>query len=520
MSRYSHREARLGAGSDGEGNRGGATVDKASRGAVALGIALSLAALLFWLLALSTLSDLNGSDAAGNGLAQAYGAVEIAVLWALLAVLAIVTVVTGAVPGPAALAALILIPASGIAAMFALGLLARPDMAPFLWPIIVPALVPPLIAGFCFWALLPSLRAAIPAALAAGFSFGATLVLTASIWPMSEMRRAAEEKDIAVAEKYDADLTALPADAPLWAWTPFLATRNGVKVSGLLDRVRRLDRRQGEAELMLDRGDFPLGFLGMFDLTPTPALCDKARSLLRSRVAPMVLERANAKPYAEIAVPVADAVAAMSWLVGYGCSCDVESLAWERMAKGYRDTNFDVVLLAELRDPKELGRVLRESPARFSMLTPAAHLKAWLSFAGDEGLREQALAGARQLDHRTADALDMLRAGEHGGAWTVLNYLPALDLAATPTLCDAALRLLRDQYAKVYRPRPDDPRQYRELLGRLGGSEPFSDLIWLAQHGCDADAAVSDAEAMVRAYQDSPQRAAVLTTLAQLHAKP
>jgi hypothetical protein len=510
------REARLGGG--GEGNA--TTVDKAARGAVALGIALSLAALVFWIPALATLADLNGSDAAGNGLAQAYGAVEIAILWALLAVLAIVAVAKGAVPGPAALAALILIPASGIAAMIALTLLARPDLAPFHWPIIIPALVPPLIAGFCLWALLPPLRAAIPAVLAAGVSMGATLLLTASIWPMSEMRRAAEEKDIAVAQKYDVDLAALPADAPLWAWTPFLATRNGTKASGALDRIRRLDRRQDEAELMLDRGDFPLGFLGMFDLTPTPSLCDKARSLLRRRVAPMVLERADAKPYAEIAVPVADAVAAMSWLVGYGCACDAEALAWERMAKGYRDTNYDVVRLAELRDPKELGRVLRESPARFSMLTPAAHLKAWLSFAGDESLREQALAGARQLDHRMADALDMLRAGEHGGAWTVLTYLPALDLAATPALCDAALGLLRGHYAEIYRPRPDDPRPYRELLGRLGGSAPFSDLIWLARHGCDAEAAVGEAEAMVRAYQDSPQRAAVLATLAQLHAKP
>ena len=78
------------------------------------------------------------------------------------------------------------------------------------------------------------------------------------------------------------------------------------------------------------------------------------------------------------------------------------------MAKGYRDTNFDVFELAELRDPKELGRVLREYPARFSMLTPKAHLKAWLGYANDYALREQALAGARRLDHRTADAIELL----------------------------------------------------------------------------------------------------------------
>ena len=39
---------------------------------------------------------------------------------------------------------------------------------------------------------------------------------------------------------------------------------------------------------------------------------------------------------------------------------DKESLAWESMAKAYRDTNFDVYRLAELRDPKELGRLLHD----------------------------------------------------------------------------------------------------------------------------------------------------------------
>ncbi len=50
----------------------------------------------------------------------------------------------------------------------------------------------------------------------------------------------------------------------------------------------------------------------------------------------------------------------MDWLVDYGCSCDAESLAWETMAKAYRDMNFDVVSLRELRDPKWFGRASRE----------------------------------------------------------------------------------------------------------------------------------------------------------------
>jgi hypothetical protein len=189
------------------------------------------------------------------------------------------------------------------------------------------------------------------------------------------------------------------------------------------------------------------------------------------------------------------------------------------MAKAYRDTNFDVYRLAEARDPKALGKILREYPARFSMLTPRAHLKAWLGFAGDKDHGAAALAGARKLDHRTADAIDMLndKLTEHD-VWLAVAYLPQLDLEATPELCTAALRVVRADIAKTYRPKPDDPRSYDELLSRLGGDDPLSALIWLTRHGCDAASELADAETLARSYRDSPERTAMLTILAGLRA--
>ena len=274
------------------------------------------------------------------------------------------------VPAPAALAALILVPASGYAALTAMDLLSLPGVPPRLWPIIVPAFIPPLIVSFCFWALVPSLRAVIPAGFAACFVWGAVLILGVSIVPMGHIRNLADEQEAARLAKFDEDYARLPPNAPLWDLAPFLETRNETKLRAVLDRIRSLDQRQSQAEIMLDRGDFPLGYLGRFDLDPTPAICDKARNLLRRRVEPLVLKAPDSEPYFKILFDVADALAAMKWLVGYECSCDAESLAWESMAKTYRNTNFDVVELARLRDPKELGRVLREYPARFSMLTP------------------------------------------------------------------------------------------------------------------------------------------------------
>jgi len=487
--------------------------------ATAVGVGLAVLALMVYALMLATLSDLAGSDAAGNAYARAYGAIEIIVLWLLLALMTAIAALKGCMPWPAIVAAVVLIPASGFAAMSAEDLLARPEISPFLRPLIIPALVPPLIAAYSFWALLPRLRAAIAPRAAAGAIWGAILVLTLVILPMQERREVADDEFAAARKKFAVDFAKLPADAPLWDWVPFLQTPDETRVGAAQVRIRALGRRQSDAEIMLDRGDFPLGFLGRFDLTPTQALCDKARKQLLQTVQPLVLTTSNSKPYAQIATQVAGALAAMQWLVGYGCNSDAEALAWETMASAYKDPNFDVVELRELRDPKRLGQYLRENPERFSMLTPQAHLKAWLKFADDEALRDQALDGARKLDHRTADATEMLGADERT-AWTVLLYLPQLDLEPTPPLCGAAQRVLHQQFAKTYRPKAEDPRPYSELLERLGAGDRLGDLIWLASRGCDAGTELAEAEDLIRAYQESAARAQMLARLAQLHRRP
>jgi hypothetical protein len=493
---------------------------KASASAIGLSLGLGILALLFWVLALATLSDLAGSDPAGNAYAQAYGAIEIIILWGLLAVIAVIAFAKGDMPRLGALAALILIPASGLAAFAALELQARPEVSPLRWPLVVPALVPPLVMAFCVWALLPSLRAAIPARIAGGIVWGAALVLCFAVVPLQQMRDRADAQFAAGRAKYAADFVSLPADSPLWEWVPFLNTLDETRVAAVLDRIHALDRRQSDAELMLERGDFPLGFIGRFDLIPTPALCDKARALLRRQVESLVLKPPNSKPYNVIAEQVSNAANAMEWLVGYECACDAESLAWETMAKAYQGSNWDVHRLGEVRDPKNLGRIVRMHPDRFSMLTPKAHLWAWLSFADKEELREQALTGARALDHRTADAVEMLNDKyDISAPWQVLKYLPVLDLKTTAPLCGAALGQVHGDLSKTYRPKADDPRPYSELLDRLGAYQPLSALTWLAGHGCDAKRELSEAEDLIRSYQDSPKRAAMLATLAQLHRK-
>ena len=362
-----------------------------SVGVIAAGIVLGIAILLLWGLQLATVVNLGSSDAAGNGLAQAYAAIQMIILWVLLMVLTVLAAAKGAAPKPVVAAALVIVPVSGFVASAAGGLLARPNVAPFLWPIIIPALVPPLIVAWGLFALSAARWRAETSGIVAGGLLAAIVAVCVTIWPLSQMRGDVDDREAARLQKYDADLAALPANAPLWEWTPFLDTRDGTKQHKVLAGIRKLDQRQAQAETMLDRGDFPVRFLGAFDLDPTPTLCEKARGLLGRRVEPLVLSDAKPQPYRKIDDQVSGALAAMSWLVGYGCACDAESRAWETMAKAYADPSYDVHHLAELRDPKQLGRILRERPERFSMLNAQSHLRGWLKFVDQPGLQAQAL---------------------------------------------------------------------------------------------------------------------------------
>jgi hypothetical protein len=427
-------------------------------------------------------------------------------------VMTVIAAVKGRAPWPAIAAALAIVPLSGFVAMSAADLLTRAHLPPFLWPIVIPAAIPPLVVLWCFLSLQGGARiamAALPAAM---------LVVCLLIQPLSLVRRAGDDRETARLQKYDADLARVAAGAPMWEWTPFLDTQDSTKRAHVLDNIRGLEQRQQQAEIMLDRGDFPVGYLGFFDLDPTLELCGKARALLQRQVDPLVLKPGDSKPYRTIAAEVADAVAGMSWLVGFGCACDEESKAWEAMANGYTDTSFDVHRLAELRDPKELGKILRERPERFSMLNAQSHLKGWLRFADDRKVQAEALAGARALTRRTADAVAILTDKyDEESRWTLMRHLAALDLETTMPLCANALSQLHGQFVKVYRPGPyDEPRPYPELLARLGNGEQLPGLIWLAGHGCDAKPELDEAIALVNAYGNALGRAAILAELTRL----
>jgi hypothetical protein len=489
-----------------------------SSGAVAVAYVLSAVALLGWLILLPGLTSLDSSDAAGNAMAQAFTALQVIIVWILLAIVVLLCWAKGRMPAWAGLAALLLVPGSCIAAFGALDLLSHPNVPPFAWPVLAIAAPAPLIVAFCLWAITPPLRARLPEKPVSIGVWGAVLAVSLSVVAMQGARDAVLAKNEAALAAWRAEVAATPADAPLWQWTRLLG-RGFYEEDQVIETIRKLDRRQADAEAMLKRGDFPLADLSRFDLDPTSAVCAGAKAELQAEVAPLVAARPQARPYADVADKADAAVAAMTWLVGYGCAVDAESLAWQAMAEGYRDPGWPIHELADLRDPKALGRTLRDSPEKFSQLGPQARLWAWLSFADRPETRDAAIAGARQAPGRNDDAVQMLEDKNWGpGIFVLIAAIPSLDLDATPRLCAAALAHVReDDLDKVYRPTADDPRPYSELLERLGAGEPLAALQWLAAHGCDAETELGEAEQVVRAYQDSPERQAMLASLAALH---
>ena len=470
-------------------------------------LGLGILALILWWILLSTLWTLGSGDAAEVGLAETLAATEVVALWILLAVLATIALVSHQAPRWVWLPAAFSVPLSGYAAIWALGLLVDHATSPYRWPILLPAVVPPLILGFCAW-----VYTALPVVAVNVATWSATLVLCIATAAMGLMRDRAVRHAAATDAQWAADIDRLPPDAPLWLWTPFLASAPDVAhVDTIVRHIVHLDHRQTDAETMMNRGDFPFRYLGRFELLPTESLCEKARAALRKQAEALMPATPGLHPYDEVAGPVEAAANAMEWLVGYDCPCDAESRAWEATAKAYHGASWDTHRLIDLRDPAVLGRRLLERPDGMDLLRPDSPLRLYLAFATAGDAPEPALSRARRLIHRDDEAVEMLNDPARTGI--LLRYLTDLDLDASPALCTAAARAIDDSFARVETPAANEPKPYRDLIGALGPSDPLKALTWLVAHRCDANDTEARAEELVTKYEDSPDRAAMLSHL-------
>lgn len=146
---------------------------------------------------------------------------------------------------------------------------------------------------------------------------------------------------------------------------------------------------------------------------------------------------------------------------------------------------------------------------RFEKLTAASPLWDYaVFFAKDNPLNDRAIAAARALPHRQADAEEALR---RDIGFPLVEY-SRLDLSATPTFCTAADDFLsRD--AAAHRA-PDAEAEYTDAA-----AQPYTEpddlavIEWLTAH-CDVDKAVRQIRDSVGSYKQTDSRDAYLAVLA------
>jgi hypothetical protein len=138
-------------------------------------IALFAIAFLLYSGFLANLLGARDSDAAGRGMALGFAAIIGVVLWLVLTGLFVLAWFNGRLPGWLAIAALIVLPLSAIAAAAAAGLAEERGY----WLMAAPILLPPLLALLALWGRLQGLHGVLPAGPTVAVLGGAIVLLTA-----------------------------------------------------------------------------------------------------------------------------------------------------------------------------------------------------------------------------------------------------------------------------------------------------------------------------------------------------
>ena len=342
-----------------------------SRAMTVFGALVLLLTTILYVGTVANLTTMHGSDPAGNALSQAYAVFMVIGLWILLAALLLIAGLRGQMPRWAPLAALLLLPASGAAALAAVQLLAD-TFYRAKWPIVIPAVAPLLVIGFALWAYLPALRHAVPAAAASSISWSIVLLLSVAPWPAVAYRARHGAADRAKAEavwkaeeprrleaERQRNLAAfhkLTSESELEQWLAFRIPGNTLREQAL-EGIRRLPRRQADAELMIRRRlDYLWEDMPELDLVATPVICDGARAFLRQQREDIRPARPSDPPsFAVMVERVEPYLPTMQWLVDQHCDCEAELAALAATVRIYPDSperNRFLEALTRIRRPR------------------------------------------------------------------------------------------------------------------------------------------------------------------------
>jgi hypothetical protein len=161
---------------------------------------------------------------------------------------------------------------------------------------------------------------------------------------------------------------------------------------------------------------------------------------------------------------------------------------------------------AEAMRQEEEAALKREDEA-FAKLGPDSSLRDYLLYLpGGDSRSRDALAGARKVKSRQADAVALLNAGR----LEALTDLFRLDLQATPELCQAYDNALANAAGQVTKARSD----YLSIAIDL--EQQLPNIEWLVAEGCNLDGSLGLLAEHVRAVSDSQRMENFANTLSGL----
>jgi hypothetical protein len=296
-------------------------------------IVLLILAAVLYAATMGSLSDAPHSDAAGRGMAVAFGALFATVLFVAIAALLVVAAVKGEMSLAGRIGAVVLMPAAVVAIWFAADAYGAGDLSA-IW---VAALLPPLFVAYALRARFAVLRRQVP-----GWIADIVVVLACAVLiglplarqafppprdPAAEARAAAEEQARVDREEQaarearqreDARFAALGPDSSIADYLEFL---HGDRSREAREGIARVRSRQSDAVALLKDGRLrDLAGLLEWDLDATPEICAAYGAALAkqaARIDPKVDSN-----YLGIAIDLEAQRPNLEWLTSERCDLD------------------------------------------------------------------------------------------------------------------------------------------------------------------------------------------------------
>jgi len=323
----------------------------AQSGGVPVGtILLLIAAVFLYAGMMGGLSDTSNTDAAGRGIAAAFGALFATLLFVDLAALLVVAAIKGRMSVAGKVGSFVVVPATTVAIWIAADAWGHRDAS----AILVPAVMPPLIALYAMRARFALLRALMPDIVAdVGMAVVAVVLVGVPLErtlfppppdPVAEARAAEEEKARLdreeqaareASEREAARFAALGPDSAMADYMPFLY---GTYSREAHDGIRKVKTRQADTVALLKDGHLDdLSELLVFDVDATPDVCAAYGAALARETA-QVDPKVSTNSLG-VALELERQLPNLQWLVGEGCDLRAPLIQLEKNLRVVADSS-------------------------------------------------------------------------------------------------------------------------------------------------------------------------------------